>query len=106
MDSQDSSKNAGKPSYVVAGHEVLFDVPAASPRSDSDADRCDACGAPIEASATDTDTDDGYAIAGRGRYLWTRGEEHRSEEPPLCPSCAAAIGMVALQHLNMEEDEG
>lgn len=102
MEPKDSSNTASKPRFVVAGHEVLFDAPA-TPRADTDADRCDACGGPIEAQTSD---DDGYAIPGRGRYLWTRGDEHRAEEPPLCASCAAAIGMVALQHLNMEEDEG
>jgi hypothetical protein len=93
-------------SFVVAGHEALFDAPG-KPREREevgDGERCDACGVAIDAA--EGEDDDGYAIGGRGRYLWTRGEERHSEEPPLCPSCAAAIGMVALQQWNIEEEEG
>lgn len=37
-------------------------------------------------------------------YIWTRGEEVRYEEPPLCPSCAQAIGLAALAMWELEED--
>jgi len=54
---------------------------------------CDACGKHIEGEP-----------AGRGLYIWTRGEEVRYEEPPLCSSCANAIGLAALAHWELEED--
>jgi hypothetical protein len=38
---------------------------------------CDACGRVIEGEP-----------AARGLFLWTRGEEVRYEEPPLCSRCA------------------
>jgi hypothetical protein len=44
--------------------------------------------------------------AGRGLYVWSRGEEVRYEEPPLCGRCATAIGMTALAIWSMEEEEG
>ena len=31
-----------------------------------------------------------------GLFMWTRGNETRVEEPPLCAGCAAAIGMTAV----------
>ena len=44
--------------------------------------------------------------AGRGLFLWTRGDEVRVEEPPLCAGCATAIGVTALREWEIEEDEG
>jgi hypothetical protein len=55
---------------------------------------CDACGKPIEGEP-----------AGSGLYVWTRGEEVRYEEPPLCAKCANAIGLAALAQWDVEEDE-
>ncbi len=57
--------------------------------------RCDACSELIEGEP-----------AGRGLYVWTRGDEVRYEEPPLCMGCATAIGITALSIWNMEEEEG
>ena len=45
---------------------------------------CDSCGEVIEGKP-----------AGSGLFLWTRGEEVRYEEPPLCDSCAPAIAFGA-----------
>ena len=56
---------------------------------------CDACEEPIEGEP-----------AGRGLYVWTRGDEVRYEEPPLCEKCATAIGITALAAWNVEEEEG
>ena len=53
---------------------------------------CDACGEPIVGEP-----------AGLGVYLWTRGDEVRSEDAPLCAACATAIGMTAL---GVIEDDG
>jgi hypothetical protein len=80
----------------VAGHEVLF-------ASDDDEARCDVCERPIS-----DDDDEGHAVSGRGLYVWTRGEDVATtrEEPPLCPSCAAALGLTALARWEIEEEEG
>jgi hypothetical protein len=56
---------------------------------------CDACGKPIDGEP-----------AGSGLYVWTRGEEVRYEEPPLCADCAKAIGLAAIAQWDIEEDEG
>ena len=54
---------------------------------------CDACGKSVEGEP-----------AGCGLYVWTRGDETRYEEPPLCASCANAIGLAALAQWELEED--
>jgi hypothetical protein len=54
---------------------------------------CDACGKTTEGEA-----------AGHGLYVWTRGDEIRYEEPPLCSHCANAIGLAALAQWELEED--
>ena len=93
----------GKKNFVVAGHEALFEAPMPSREIATDGPRCDACGEPID---PEHDDDAGYAIGGRGRYLWARGDERRIEDAPLCPTCAAAIGIAALHQWGMEEEEG
>jgi len=54
---------------------------------------CDACDRRIEGEP-----------GGRGYYVWARGEEVRRETPPLCASCAQAIGIAALAMWELEED--
>jgi hypothetical protein len=54
---------------------------------------CDACGKSVEGEP-----------AGHGLYVWTRGDEIRYEEPPLCVRCANAIGLAALAQWELEED--
>lgn len=56
---------------------------------------CDACGEPIEGSP-----------AGSGLFLWTRGDEVRYEEPPLCERCAYAIAVGGTLQLGSEDEEG
>jgi hypothetical protein len=82
--------------YSVLGHEVLFE-------EDSAASQCDVCGRVVE-----EDGGEGHTVPGRALYVWTRGagEETRRDEPPLCPSCAAALGLSALQRWEIEEEEG
>ena len=58
-------------------------------------ERCDVCDELIEGEAP-----------GRGLYMWTRGDEVRFEEPPLCEGCATAIGVTALAQWSLEEEEG
>lgn len=54
---------------------------------------CDACGKLVEGEPS-----------GHGLYVWTRGDEVRYEEPPLCARCANAIGLAALAQWELEED--
>jgi hypothetical protein len=79
--------------FVTAGHAVLFE--------DAEARRCDVC-----AGALADDREDDDAVSGRGLLVWSRGDERRYQEPPLCASCATAIGVSALQRWEIEEEEG
>lgn len=56
---------------------------------------CDACSTVVRGEP-----------AGRGLYVWPRGDEVRYEEPPLCGKCATAIGLTALAIFSVEEEEG
>jgi hypothetical protein len=56
--------------------------------------QCDACGQWFEGEP-----------GGAGLFLWTRGEEVRYEEPPLCESCASEISVGALVKWDTEEEE-
>ncbi len=67
--------------------------PGSRPRRGFD---CDACGQWFEGEP-----------AGSGLFLWTRGDEVRYEEPPLCEACASEITVGALLKWDAEgEDEG
>jgi hypothetical protein len=79
--------------YAVLGHEALF--------TDDEAGRCDVCGAPVA-----EDSGHGNAVPGSALYVWARGGETRRDEPPLCPSCASALGLTALGRWEIEEEEG
>jgi len=81
------------PVLTVVDHRILFEEESKS------AHRCDVCG---ETVAEDED----FRLGGRGLYLWTRGDEVRREEVPLCPSCGTAIGVMAQAAWDMEEEEG
>jgi hypothetical protein len=80
--------------FITAGHEALFKEPEGT--------RCDVCSEAVDPNAGD----EGFAVPGRGLYMWTRGSEVRFEEPHLCASCGAAIGMSALARWEAEEEEG
>ena len=80
-------------SCVTATHEVLFEV--------CEPTRCDACGGSLP-----DEPDDGRGLAGRGTYMWLRGDTVEVESVPLCASCAAAIGITALSRWEIEEEEG
>lgn len=56
---------------------------------------CDLCGAEIVGEAY-----------GSGLFLWTRGDERRVEEPPLCEDCATVLGVAAHAAWEIEEEEG
>jgi hypothetical protein len=55
--------------------------------------RCDGCGESFE----------GYPW-GAGLFMWTRGDETRFEEPPLCETCATKITIGALVKWSTEEE--
>jgi hypothetical protein len=55
---------------------------------------CDACGDAIDG-----------APAGAGLFLWTRGDEIRYEEPPLCAGCAHAIAIGGSLQIDREDEE-
>lgn len=57
---------------------------------------CDACGETFEG-----------VPGGAGLFLWTRGDEVRYEEPPLCEACASEITVGAFFSWDAgEEEEG
>lgn len=75
-----------------ASHAILFE---------DDAERCSVCDRMLE-----DEDDDETSVRGKGLLVWARGDERRYEEPQLCPGCASAIGVSALQRWETEEDEG
>ena len=57
---------------------------------------CDSCGKSFEGRPS-----------GSGLFVWTRGEEVRYEEPPLCDECGERIALGAvLKWISEEEEEG
>ncbi len=81
--------------FVTLGHDALCSANAEV--------RCDICSVQLSRAESDAPP---YAVRGEALYAWTRGDEHRREEPPLCADCAAAIGISALTRWAMEEDDG
>jgi hypothetical protein len=84
--------------FVTAGHAILFE--------DTQNHRCDVCSDALETDENDSSHEARESHTGRGLLVWSRGDERRYQEPPLCASCAAAIGVTALQRWEAEEDEG
>lgn len=104
----DGGRAAGRCEMI--DHTALFGPQASSIGGDhattatgpgSQPTECHACEKPIYAS-----DDEGFAVPGRGLLVFTRGDERRAEEPRLCASCGAAIGMTMLTRWAIEEDEG
>jgi hypothetical protein len=55
---------------------------------------CDYCGGSFEGTPE-----------GSGLFIWTRGDEVRYEEPPLCEECARSIVIGALLKWDFDEEE-
>jgi hypothetical protein len=55
---------------------------------------CDACGKSFDGEP-----------GGAGLFIWTRGDEVRYEEPPLCEACAHEITVGALLKWEAEDEE-
>jgi hypothetical protein len=68
-------------------------TPSDTPSERPSSFECDACGKTVEGEPS-----------GHGLYVWTRGEEVRYEEPPLCARCANAVNLAALAQWELEED--
>ena len=68
-------------------------APASSPANRSGFE-CDACGKWIDGEP-----------GGAGLFVWTRGDEVRYEEPPLCEDCASEITVGALLRWDTEDEE-
>jgi pyruvate/2-oxoacid:ferredoxin oxidoreductase beta subunit len=43
--------------------------------------------------------------AGSGLFMWSRGDELRFEEPPLCEGCGQNVTLDALTRWEAEEEE-
>jgi hypothetical protein len=69
------------------------DVQPAAPEPQPGFD-CDMCGQHFEGEP-----------AGCGLFMWTRGDELRFEEPPLCETCAQDVTLDALTRFEVEEEE-
>jgi hypothetical protein len=72
----------------VTTHRALY--------SDENERRCDLC---------ETRIAEGEDDGGSGLYVWTRGDEVRYEEPPLCSSCGPAVAIFAFRRWEEEEEE-
>jgi hypothetical protein len=69
--------------------DAMPPVPVPAPGYD-----CDSCGQHFEGEP-----------AGSGLFMWTRGDEVRFEEPPLCEECAQNVTLDALTRWDVEEEE-
>jgi hypothetical protein len=74
---------------------AIDDVALASLRQPRDEQaRCSLCNDDIDGEP-----------GGSGLLMWTRGDEVRFDEPPLCSHCATAVGVTAFS-LWCGNDEG
>lgn len=73
----------------IATHRALFEGPSER--------RCDLCDASIPPGPD--------SAGGSGIYVWTRGDEVRFEEPPLCLTCGPALALTANRHWEEEDEE-
>lgn len=55
---------------------------------------CDACGQTFTG-----------APGGSGLFVWTRGDEVRYEEPPLCERCAVELSTTATLGWALDDDD-
>ncbi len=90
------AREEGALRFDTIDHTALFEM-----APDAGVTTCHTCEKPIRAS-----DDHGFAVPGRGLLVFTRGDERRAEEPTLCASCGAAIGMTMLTRWAIEEEEG
>jgi hypothetical protein len=75
-------------------HEFHTPDVAPPPAAPSPGYDCDGCGQHFDGEP-----------AGSGLFMWTRGDEVRFEEPPLCDECAQNVTLDALTRWYAEEEE-
>ena len=89
----------------------MYTAPKMSPSASLDA-ISDALSAPDEAPRPKRFDCDGCGDIfegpphGSGLFVWTRGEETRYEEPPLCEQCASRISARFMAVVEEEDEEG
>ena len=83
----------GSDEFHVASQAILFEDGKPS---------CDICGELMDTA----ENDEGYAIPGRGLYVWARADGVHYEKPPLCASCGTGIGVMVFAQSDIEEEEG
>jgi hypothetical protein len=79
-------------SALPASPEVRFEDAEQTPVPRSY--RCDHCGRSFSGTP-----------GGAGLLVWTRGDEVRYEEPPLCDKCASKLTVGALVRWDAEDEE-
>ena len=82
---------------MTALRHAVLPLPAAPDDTSAQAGRsfhCDSCGRTFAGEP-----------GGAGLFVWTRGDEVRYEEPPLCDNCAYEISIGALIRWSIEEEE-
>lgn len=88
-----------RPPPLISADRLDSDATTGLRRSEARGARryeCDICGGEFEGEP-----------AGSGLFVWTRGDEVRYEEPPLCEECASKVTLGALMTWDAEEeDEG
>jgi hypothetical protein len=57
---------------------------------------CDVCGVVVDEDDEDAST---------ALYIWTRGDETRYEQPPICAKCGPALGLAQVRRWAIEDDE-
>ena len=73
---------------------AIDDIALASLRRDKPEPlECSLCEAPIEGAPTSS-----------GLLLWTRGDDIRYDEPPLCASCSTTLAVTAYARWYLEEE--
>ena len=80
-----------QPKPIIHEFETPDVAPTPPPVASYD---CDMCGQHFEGEP-----------AGSGLFMWTRGDEVRFEEPPLCQDCAETVTLDALTRWEVEEEE-
>ena len=78
---------------VVIHHFDEPDIAPSAPPALAGYD-CDVCGQHFDGEPE-----------GSGLFMWTRGEDVRFEEPPLCRACADSVTLDALTRFHVEEEE-
>ena len=82
-----------EPKAIIHQFELADGPPPAVPLADAGF-ICDGCGQQFDGEP-----------AGSGLFMWTRGDEVRFEEPPLCQECSQNATLDALTRWDVEEEE-